>query len=138
MLEELSIWWAGDHTDEFCTTCVGSPGGAAWYGMAPPLGPPCWWTSLPCTLGQDEGFLPEMPAFQMRTQHFMELPNQRMGSSSFWSRRTTSWPWVRMKPAVWKYHLLGKPYLVFINVSKFYSAKKWPDQNCLNCVTFSI
>lgn len=94
----------------------------AWHDAAPPLGSPCSRTSLPCTTEQDKGSLPEMSVLHLCAQHCVKLPNQRMRLSPFQSGRAASWPCSRMKPSVWKYHLLGEPYLVFIDVFNFYSA----------------
>lgn len=111
----LMSW--GDHPDEVCTTCVGGPG-----GMAPPLGSLCCRTSVPCTTGPEKGSLPEMSVVHVCAQHCVKLPNQRMELSPFQSGRAASCPCSRMKPSVWKYHLLGEPHLVFIDVFKFYLA----------------
>ena len=126
-------WWKLFPSDGLVTTLMrsappvwGSPGGVAWHstawhGMAPPLGLPCCRTSLPCTTGQEEGSLPEMSVLHVCPQHYRKLPNRRMGLSPFQSARAASCPCSRMKPSVWKYHLLGEPYLVFIDVFNFYS-----------------
>lgn len=126
-------WWKLFLSNGLVTTLMrsappvrGSPGGMAWHGvawhgmawrgMAPQLGSPYSRTSLPCTTEQEETSLPKMSVLHVCAQHRVKLPNERMGLFPFQSGRAASCPSSRMKPSVWKYHLLGEPYLVFIDV----------------------